>query len=120
MPDISGLSTLVALIESVTFLVMDGATYKPAGEMVPYELKPWFPVGGTMVHVTLEESGAVTVAVNCWLWDAERATEPGLTVTDIVTPGVNEMVALADFVGSAALVAVTVTVCEALMLDGAE
>jgi hypothetical protein len=49
-----------------------------------------------------------TVAVYCWVWEAIRVAASG--VNEIVTGGVSVTVALADFVGSATLVAFTVTV----------
>jgi hypothetical protein len=49
-----------------------------------------------------------TVAVNCWVWEAVRVAEMG--VNEMVTGGVSVTVALADLVGSAMLVAFTVTV----------
>ena len=58
-----------------------------------------------------------TVAVNCWVFDADRLTEAGLMVTDTV--GLRVMVELADLVESATLVAVIVTVSVVLILDGA-
>jgi hypothetical protein len=48
------------------------------------------------------------VAVNCWVWEAVRVVESG--VSEMLTGGVSITVALADFVGSATLVAFTVTV----------
>ena len=51
----------------------------------------------------------LTVAVNCWVWDAVRDAVDG--VRETVTGGARAMLALADLVGSTALVAVTVTVC---------
>ena len=49
-----------------------------------------------------------TVAVKFWVWAAVRVAESG--VNEIVTVGVSVTVALADLVGSATLVAFTVTV----------
>jgi hypothetical protein len=49
-----------------------------------------------------------TVAVYCWVWAAATVAESG--VNEIVTGGVRVTVALADLVGSATLVAFTVTV----------
>ena len=51
----------------------------------------------------------VTVAVSCWVWEAVRDAVVG--VRETVTGGARAMLALADFVGSAALVALTETVC---------
>ena len=57
------------------------------------------------------------MAVYCWVWAAARAAESG--VIEIVTGGVSVIVTLADLVGSATLVAVTVTAWAALMVPGA-
>jgi hypothetical protein len=57
------------------------------------------------------------VVENCWLWEAVRADARG--VKEIVTAGVSVTMALANLVGSAALVAVTVAVCAAEMVAGA-
>ena len=57
------------------------------------------------------------MAVNCWAWETVRAAESG--VNEIVTVGVSVIVALADLVGSATLMAVTVTAWAALMVPGA-
>ena len=67
-----------------------------------------------MTAVLLEP---VTLAVNCWVCEADRLVLVG--VTDTATGGFRLTVALADFVGSAALVAVTVTVCALAIEDGA-
>ena len=58
-----------------------------------------------------------TVAVNCWVWETVRAAESG--VNEMLTGGASVTVALADLVGSAALVAFTVTVCGADIVAGA-
>ena len=57
------------------------------------------------------------MAVNCWVWEAVRVADSG--VNEIVTGGLSVTVAVADFVGSATLVAFTVTVCPATMEAGA-
>jgi len=51
------------------------------------------------------------------MWEAVRADARG--VKEIVTAGVSVTMALANLVGSAALVAVTVAVCAAEMVAGA-
>ena len=51
----------------------------------------------------------VTVAVNCWVWAPLRDTLVG--VRETLTNGAKAMLALADCVESAALVALTVTFC---------
>ena len=50
----------------------------------------------------------LTVAVNCWVWPGVRVAEGGETETPM--SGDTVTVELPDFVGSAILVAVTVTV----------
>jgi hypothetical protein len=57
--------------------------------------------------------------VNCLVCEALRVAVKGLILTPIVTMAVSWTVALADFVGSATLVAVTVTACAALIREGA-
>ena len=67
------------------------------------------PTAGFKVQVTAVFDDPVTVAVSCWVWEAVRDAVDG--VRETVTDGARAMLALADFVGSAALVALTVTVC---------
>jgi hypothetical protein len=59
--------------------------------------------------VTAVFDAPLTLAVNCWVWEAVRNAVNGLRET--VTGGARATLALADCVGSAALVALTVTVC---------
>jgi hypothetical protein len=59
----------------------------------------------------------VTVAVNCWFCEALSEVVDG--VSETVTGGLRLMVALADLAESATLWAVTVTVCDVRILDGA-
>ena len=59
----------------------------------------------------------LTVAVNVWLFDGSKDTEDG--VSETVTGGVSVTLAVTDFVGSATLVAVTVTVWELAIEAGA-
>jgi hypothetical protein len=75
-----------------------GAVYNPALDTVP-------PVA---VHVTAVFELPVTVAVNCCVTDVCKDAEVGLI--EMLTTEVTVTVALADFVVSAALVAVTVYV----------
>jgi hypothetical protein len=84
----------------------EGAAYKPVTEIVP-QAAPVQPVPVT-VHVTAVFVVPVTVAVNCCAPPARTETFVGLTVTETTARIVT--VAEADFVGSATLVAVTVTV----------
>ena len=60
----------------------------------------------------------VTEAVNCCVCPCDRDAVAGLTET--ATGGISVMVALAELVASAALVAVTVTVCCEAIAAGAE
>jgi hypothetical protein len=67
----------------------------------------------------------LTTALNRSLWPAVRELEVGLIWTEMGVPlapaafGKREMVALAIWLESARLVAVTITVCGSLMLLGA-
>ena len=67
------------------------------------------PTAGFKDQVTAVFDDPVTVAVNCCVWDAVRDAVNG--VRETVTGGARAMLALADLVESAALVALTVTVC---------
>lgn len=58
-----------------------------------------------------------TVAVNAWVWLGPRVAVEGVIV--MLTGGVSVTVANALFVGSAALAAITVTVCWAKIVAGA-
>ena len=69
-----------------------------------------------MAHVTAVLLLPVTVALNCWACDAVKLAVVGLTCTET---GIRVTVAVADFVGSATLVAVTETVWEEAMELGA-
>ena len=67
------------------------------------------PTAGLTDHVTAVFCEPVTVAANCRVWDATSDAEVG--VIDTATGGTSATLALADLVGSAALVALTITVC---------
>ena len=69
------------------------------------------------VHATEVFVEPVTVAVNCWVFELDNVIEAGLTLT--ATGGTRLIIALADLVESAALVALIVTVWLALILAGA-
>jgi hypothetical protein len=75
------------------------------------------PVFGFRLHVTVVLAEPITVAVNCWVWDADKEADTGETLT--VTPGIKVTVAIALLVGSATLVAVTETVCWLAIVAGA-
>jgi hypothetical protein len=72
-----------------------------------------------MDQVTAALAEPATVAENCWGGDAGvREAVAGATDTDTVAAGTRVMVDVAVLVGSAMLVAVTVTVCWEVMLAG--
>ena len=66
------------------------------------------PTAGLTDHVTVVFDDPLTVAVNWLVWETVSDAVEGVTDTLI---GVRATLALADLVGSAALVALTVTVC---------
>jgi hypothetical protein len=70
-----------------------------------------------MVQLTPVLVVPVTLAANCSVCDLDRLTEVGLMVNDAA--GTRVIIAVADMVELVALVAVTMTCCVALMLDGA-
>jgi NAD(P)H-hydrate repair Nnr-like enzyme with NAD(P)H-hydrate dehydratase domain len=67
------------------------------------------PTAGLTDQVTAVLDEPVTVAVNWLVWETVSDAVAGFT--DTLTGGARAMLALADLVGSAALVAMTVTVC---------
>jgi hypothetical protein len=75
------------------------------------------PTAGLSDQVTAVLELFDTVAVKAWVCDGVRVTPPGDTAT--LTAGVSEIVAVADLVELATLVAVTVTVCALEMEAGA-
>jgi hypothetical protein len=108
--DLVGSATLVAVRVTVwELLIGAGAVYRPAAVMLP--------TTGLSDHVTAVLLVLVTAAAKLWVCDCVNVTLAGLTVT--FTGGFRVTVALADFVGSATLVAFTVTVCAAAMVAGA-
>ena len=70
-----------------------------------------------MLHVTPVLLVPVTDATNCCVCELDRLTDAGLIVTD--TGGRRVIVALANLLELATLVAVIVTVWVALILEGA-
>jgi hypothetical protein len=103
-------ATLVAVTVTVCWLAMvAGAVYEPA--------LPIVPVFGLRLQVTAALLLPETVAVNCCVCEGVKAAVEGVTLT--VTGGVNVTVADELFVVSAALVAVTVTVCWLAIVLGA-
>jgi len=91
-------ATLVAVTVNVPAL--PGAVYSPADETEPL-------VALQVTEVLLEP---VTLAVNCCVPPVESDAEPGLIVTATVCGALTVTVADADWVVSAALVAVTMNV----------
>jgi hypothetical protein len=106
---------LVAVI--VTFWVIVavlGATYTAVVEPLAR-----LPKAGLSDQVTAVLLEPLTVAVNVWFCDGCKDTEDGASETVTLTGGFRVTVALADFVGSATLVAFTVTVWELVIEAGA-
>jgi hypothetical protein len=75
------------------------------------------PTAGFTDQLTPVFDDPLTVAVNCWVWDALREAVNG--VRETVAGGARAILALADFVASAALVALTVTFCALAIEAGA-
>jgi hypothetical protein len=75
------------------------------------------PAAGLRVQMTAVFELFVTAAVNAWVWEGVRVTVPGVNAT--LTGGVSEIVAVADLVESATLVAFTVTVFALVIEAGA-
>src|SRR5271157_145682 len=87
--------------------IVAGAVYSPAWLIVPT------PVG-LIVHVTAVLLLLLTLAVNCCACPLSSVALAGVTLTDtgrVAAAGTRVIVAEADLVGSAWLVAVIVTVC---------
>jgi hypothetical protein len=91
--------------------MVEGAVYSP---VVLIE-----PTAGLIDHVTAVFVVPETAAVNCCVCDGPRAAVVGETDTVTTVGGTSVTVADALFAGSAWLVAVTVTVCCVVMLEGA-
>ena len=72
---------------------------------------------GLNVQLTAVLVAPRTMAVNCWLCKAANVTEGG--VREMPTVGLSVILALADLLESATLVAVTVTVWELVIEAGA-
>ena len=71
-----------------------------------------------MVQVADVFDALVTVATKFSICEGRNVADVG--VTETATAGVSEMIALDDLVVSATLVAVTVTVCGVVIVDGAK
>ena len=92
-----GSATLCAV--TVTFCAIStlgGVAYKPVESIVP--------TAGLRNHVTAVFDVPVTFAVNCWVWPAFKFTIAG--DNEITTAEARVIIALADLVESAILVAV--------------
>jgi hypothetical protein len=114
LADLVGSATLVAvMVTNFELLIVEGAVYSPF-DKVPID-------GELMDQVTAVFELPATVAVNCVVWEAARMAVSGLMLMLTLAPagGMSWTVALADFVGSATLVAVMVTDCAVLMVEGA-
>ena len=70
-----------------------------------------------MPTAVLSDQVTAVLEPNCCVPLAPRLTDAGVTVT--VTVGINVTIAVADFVGSAVEVALTVTVCAEVIEAGA-
>jgi hypothetical protein len=104
--DFVGSATEVALTDTWGGLgTADGAVYSPLVDIVP-QVAPLQPLPTTL-HDTAMFDVPVTVAVNCWWPPVSSCAVAGETVTE--TGGMIVTDAVADFVGSAAEVAVTDT-----------
>ena len=75
------------------------------------------PTAGLRDQVTAVFELLATAAVNAWVCEGVRVTLLG--VSPMLTGGARETLAIADLVESAALIAVTVTVCPLVMDAGA-
>ena len=75
------------------------------------------PTAGLSDQVTAVLELFDTVAAKAWVCDWPRVTVPG--VSETLTGGASDTLALTDLVESATLVAVTVTVWAAEMVAGA-
>ncbi len=104
-----GSATLVAVTLTVCWvLFVAGAVYKPVLDSVP--------TAGLNDQVTPVLLLPVTVVVNCWVCETDRLADVGLICTNT---GTSVIVAVADLLGSATLVAVTVIVWPLATGDGA-
>jgi len=102
LPDFVGSAALLAVIVTVFSVVGFGATYFPSGEIVPPPASE-----GSIDQVTAEFNDPDTSALNCCSCSEFKVAEDGFTLTVM---GLTVTLALPDFVGFAALLAVIVTV----------
>jgi len=106
-----GSAALVAVTVTVcALLILEGAVYRPVLEIDP--------VGGFNDHETEVSLALLTVAANCCVCKALRFALPGVTRTE--TGAVSVTLAVPVLLGSATLVAITLTVCDPLTTEGAE
>ena len=109
--DLVGPATLWAVIVTVCDVrILDGAVYRPAGEIVPTD--------GLIDQFTAVLLVPKTVAVNCCVPEGAKLTVDGLRST--VTNWINVITAVAVLEGSAMLVAVIVTLWVAWAVLGAK
>jgi hypothetical protein len=102
---------LVAVtVTEVWEVIVPGVVYRPAALIVP-------AVAGVMDHVTAVFAAPVTFTVNCWLCPRVKVLVAGLI--EMATGGLKVIVAIAVLLVSAALVALTVTVCGEFRICGA-
>src|SRR5690242_7281948 len=110
--DLVGSATLVALtVTVVAEAIIPGAVYRPEVEIEP--------VAGEIDQVTAVLVLPVTAAVNCCVLPPWRLAESGVRLTATAAAGLSVTAAVADFVGSATLVALTVTVVAEETVAGA-
>jgi hypothetical protein len=104
LADFVGSATEVAVTVKVSKASSElGDVYKPESLNLP----TW----RLIFQVTPVSAVPVTVAVNCCPWPTPKLTALGFTLTEIPCVGSKVMTALADLVGSAMDVAVTVIGC---------
>ncbi len=92
-------------------LIVAGAVYRPVDETEP--------TPGEAAQDTFVLSVPVTVAASWMLAPAVTVADGGATLTATLAGGNRFIVAVPAFVGSAALVAITVIVCAAATVAGA-
>ena len=117
LDDTAELTAAVAVIVIICVAAtVDGEVYRPVVSICP--------TLGLIDHVTALLLEPVTVALNCSAFGVVRLGKGGVITTLMDAAGgegggCRLTVAVADFVPSATLVAVIVTVCAAAMLAGA-
>src|ERR1051325_6418091 len=112
LADLLASATLVAVTVTFVVVIWDGAVYRPVLSIDPASV-------GLMDQRTAVLSAPVTLAVNFWVWPLFNDAVVGGMVTAKAAAGCRVMVAVRLWPGSATLMAVTVTVCRAVSVDGA-